>query len=218
MEVTLDAVEARLLGCLMEKERTTPEYYPLTLNALTRACNQKSNREPVMELSEETVVRVLDRVLDKKVGRRVISDDSRVPKYRHTFDEAFQVGKPEMAAICVLLLRGPQTVGEIRGRSGRLHEFGSLEEVEQTLDRLAGLPGGALVTRLPRQPGTKESRYAHLLCGEVEQEEVEFKEPAVLKVQAEDERLDELKAQVDSMQEDLDALKEAFARFQSQFE
>ena len=218
MEQVLDAVEARLLGCLMEKERTTPEYYPLTLNALTRACCQKSNRNPVMELSEETVVRVLDRLLDKKLGRRVISDDSRVPKYRHTFDEVFSAGKPEMAAICVLLLRGPQTVGEIRGRSERLHAFESLQEAEDALERLSALPDGPLVTRLPRQPGTKESRYAHLLCGEVAQEETDIREPAALKVQADDERIDRLEAQIESMQEELDTLKIAFARFQSQFE
>jgi uncharacterized protein YceH (UPF0502 family) len=218
MDVILDDVEARLLGCLMEKERTTPEYYPLTLNALTRACNQKSNRSPVMALSEETVVRVLDRLFDKKMGRRVISDDSRVPKYRHTFDEAFEVGEAEMAVVCVLLLRGPQTVGEIRGRTERLHTFEALQEVEDTLDRLAALPGGALVTRLPRQPGTKESRFAHLLCGEVAQEAVAVKEPAALRVEAEDERIERLEAQVASLQEDLDTLKAAFARFQSQFE
>jgi uncharacterized protein YceH (UPF0502 family) len=218
MDQILDAVEARLLGCLMEKERTTPEYYPLTLNALTRACNQKSNRNPVMELSEETVVRVLDRLLDKKLGRRVISDDSRVPKYRHTFGEVFSVGEPEMAAICVLLLRGPQTVGEIRGRSERLHAFESLQETEDTLETLSALPDAPLVMRLARQPGTKESRYAHLLCGEVEQEEADIREPAALKVQADDERVDRLEARIESMQEELDALKIAFARFQSQFE
>lgn len=216
--MTLDAVEARLLGCLMEKERTTPEHYPLTLNALTRACNQKSNRDPVMALSEETVVRVLDRLFDKKMGRRVISDDSRVPKYRHTFDEAFQVGPAEMAIVCVLLLRGPQTVGEIRGRSERLHTFSSLDEVAATLDRLAAMPEGPLVTRLPRQPGTKESRYAHLLCGEVTQEAAEVKEPAALRVEAEDERIERLEEEVASLREELDALKSAFAKFQSQFE
>lgn len=218
MEETLDDVEARLLGCLMEKERTTPEVYPLSLNALTRAVNQKSNRDPVMALSEETVVRVLDRLLGKKMARRVISDDGRVPKYRHTFDEVFRVGEAEMAALCVLLLRGPQTVGEIRGRSERLHAFGSLEEVEETLEGLAGMPGGPLVTRLPRQPGTKESRYAHLMCGEVTQEAVEVKEPAALRVEAEDERIERLEAEVAALRAELDAVKAAFARFQSQFE
>ena len=218
MVETLDAVEARLLGCLMEKERTTPDTYPLSLNALTRACNQKSNRDPVMELSEETVVRVLDRMFDKKVARRVISDDSRVPKYRHIFEEAFGGGSPEMAVVCVLLLRGPQTVGEIRGRSDRLHSFGSLDEVEAVLEKLSSLPEQPLAVRLPRQPGTKESRWAHLLCGEVEQEEVALLEPAVLKVQAEDERIERLEEEMASLREDIERLKETFASFRSQFE
>lgn len=159
-------VQARVMGCLMEKEATTPETYPLSLNALMRACNQKSNRHPVMELEEVTVRHAVERLIDIKLARRVISDDGRVPKYRHIVPEVLELQPPEAAALAVLLLRGPQTPGEIRGRSERIHDFGGLAAVEATLDDLAKreLP---LIVRLERVPGTKESRYAHLLSGEV---------------------------------------------------
>ena len=162
----LNAVEARVLGSLIEKDITTPDYYPLTLNALANACNQSSNRDPVVSLSEEAVVRGLDLLREKKLAFLFQGADSRVPKFGHRIAESFELGRPETSILCVLLLRGPQTPGEIRGRTGRMHEFASLADTEASLSALiARVP--PLAARLPRQPGTKEQRYAHLLSGDI---------------------------------------------------
>ena len=166
MTILLTPVEARVLGALIEKELTTPEYYPLSLNALVNACNQKNNREPVMSLDEDAVRQGLHRLEDNRLAGPRRGTDSRVPKYEHTVQEVFNFTRGEIAVMCVLLLRGPQTPGELRGRTERLHRFEELQDVHTTLQRLMQRET-ALVTVLPRQPGTKEARYSHLLSGEV---------------------------------------------------
>ena len=163
----LDAVEVRVLGALIEKEATTPEYYPLSLNALLNACNQKSNREPVMELDEDAVRQALHGLEDDGLAGRARSSDGRVTKYEHWLGEAFNFSRAETALICVLLLRGPQTPGELRGRTERLHAFEEIADVLAALQKLMEREP-PLVAMLPRQPGTKESRYAHLLSGDAE--------------------------------------------------
>jgi uncharacterized protein len=163
----LGPVEVRVLGCLIEKDITTPDYYPLTLNALTNACNQSSNRDPVVSYAEHDVVRGLDLLREKKLAFMFQGADSRVAKFGHRIAETFELPRPETAVLCVLLLRGPQTPGELRGRTARMHEFASLGEVEATLNELISRTPAALAVKLPRQPGMKEQRYAHLLSGEV---------------------------------------------------
>ena len=164
MDWQLDAAELRVLGALMEKEKTTPEYYPMSLNALVNACNQKSNREPVVNYDEETVDTALHGLREKGLSSR-ISGGSRVPKHEHRFTERCNLGRREEAVLCVLMLRGPQTVGELRGRTERLYTFDDLESVENTLHRLAEI---GFVKKLPRQSGYKEQRWAQLLAGDVE--------------------------------------------------
>ena len=221
MEALLNPVEVRVLGALIEKEITTPEYYPLTLNGLTTACNQKSNRDPVVSLEEKAVVRALESLREKGLARQVSGVDMRVPKHYHLFDEKMGLTRPQVAALCVLMLRGPQTVGEIRGRSGRLYEFAGLEEVERVLVELAERTEGALVVQLARQPGRKESRYAHVLMGEPEEGDVQTEGPvdaAALEVRAENERIAALEEQVKALRDELADVRSAFAQFKEQFE
>jgi len=163
----LTAAQARVLGALVEKEVTTPEYYPLSLNALINACNQRSNREPVMALDEEAVRMALHRLDDLKLAGRARSADGRVTKYEHWLGEAFNFSRAETALLCVLLLRGPQTPGELRGRTERMHSFEEIADVLAGLEKLM-VREPALVAVLPRQPGTKESRYSHLLSSRVQ--------------------------------------------------
>jgi len=163
----LTAIEARVLGALIEKEVTTPEYYPLSLNALVNACNQRSNREPVMNLDEDDVRQALHGLEDDRLAGRARSADGRVIKYEHWLGEVFNFNRAETALICALLLRGPQTPGELRGRTERMHRFDELNDVLAGLQKLMEREP-VLVAVLPRQPGTKESRYAHLLSGGVE--------------------------------------------------
>lgn len=165
--VKLTAAEARILGSLIEKEITTPDYYPLSLNALINACNQRSNREPIMDLDEDDVRQALHGLEAKQIAGRARSADGRVTKYEHWLGEAFNFSRAETALVCVLLLRGPQTPGELRGRTERLHEFTEISDVTNGLQKLMEREP-ALVALLPRQPGARESRYAHLLCGQVE--------------------------------------------------
>jgi uncharacterized protein YceH (UPF0502 family) len=165
--IVLTAAQARVLGALVEKEITTPEYYPLSLNALINACNQRSNREPVMDLDEEEVRLALRRLEEQGLAGRARGADGRVTKYEHWLGEAFNFTRAETALICVLLLRGAQTPGELRSRTDRLHRFDEIGEVLAGLQKLMEREP-ALVAVLPRQPGTKESRYAHLLSGPVE--------------------------------------------------
>ena len=162
MQLTLTPMEARVLGALIEKEITTPEYYPLSLNALTNACNQKSNRDPVLHVEESEVRKALNHLEYQSLVRSVSSTDSRVTKFEHRLQDAFNFYRPEVAVICELLLRGPQTPGELRTRASRMHAFEDLESVHSALSRLEKREP-PLVTVLPRQPGTKEARYAHLL-------------------------------------------------------
>jgi uncharacterized protein len=167
MTSLLTEAQARVLGALIEKEITTPDYYPLSMNALLNACNQKSNREPVTELDEDTVRQALHGLDDKGLAGAVRGSDSRVTKYEHRFSEAYNFGRREVAVLCVLLLRGPQTPGELRGRTERLYSFDELTDVHSTLQKLIDREP-PLVAVLPRQPGTKESRYMHLFCGDVQ--------------------------------------------------
>ena len=164
--ILLTAAQARVLGALIEKENTTPDYYPLSLNALVNACNQRSNREPVMDLDEEDVRQALHGLQDQRLAGPARGADSRVAKYEHWLGEAFNFSRAETALLCVLLLRGPQTPGELRGRTERIHRFDEIGDVLAGLQKLMERQP-SLVAILPRQPGTKESRYAHLLCGEV---------------------------------------------------
>src|SRR5436305_2314593 len=166
-ELNLNEVEVRVLGALIEKDITTPDYYPLSLNALVNACNQKNNRDPVMNLDEAGVRQALHGLQEKRLAGPTSSADSRVTKYEHRMQEVFNFNRPETAVMCVLLLRGPQTPGELRGRTERMHRFNELDEVQSTLHRLIQ-HDPPLVKMLPRQPGTKEARYVHLLAGDVE--------------------------------------------------
>ena len=221
MDAILNAVEARVIGSLMEKQITTPEYYPLTLNALVNACNQISNRDPVVSYDEKTVVRALESLREKQLAWMVTGAGSRVPKYEHRLTEALSLAEQEAAALCVLILRGPQTIGEIKGRATRMYEFKELEEVEMTLQSLMNAESRPLVVKLPRQPGTKESRYAHLLSGEVQIEEhpvAPSLEAATVEVHAENERIARLESQIETLQQELTGLKQQFLDFKKQFE
>lgn len=166
MTIEISPIAARVLGSLVEKEITTPEYYPLSMNALANACNQKNNREPVTNLDEDEIRQALHQLEDLGLAGAARGTESRVSKYEHRVQEVFNFTRGEVAVMCVLLLRGPQTPGELRGRTERMHRFEELSDVQSTLQRLMQRDP-PLVTVLPRQPGTKEARYAHLLCGEV---------------------------------------------------
>lgn len=161
----LDPAEVRILGALLEKEATTPEYYPLSLNALINACNQKSNRDPVVDYDEDTVYDAVNRLREKKLAL-MITGSGRVNKYAQRISETLNLGRRELAVLCTLLLRGPQTLGEIKDRSERMFSFADPSETEAVLDKLAEWPSNALASKLPRQPGQKEARYTHLLSGE----------------------------------------------------
>lgn len=211
--------ECRVLGCLIEKEVTTPEYYPLSLNALINACNQRSNREPVMDLDEEAVRQALHGLEDDGLAGRARSSDGRVTKYEHWLGEAFNFSRAETAIICVLLLRGPQTPGELRGRTERLHRFEEISDVLAGLQKLMDREP-SLAVMLPRQPGTKESRYAHLLSGPVDA--AAFSQPAVMPAYApamngipgdQDARIAQLEATVAQLKSDFEALKKRFDDF-----
>lgn len=219
MDCILNDIEVRVLGSLIEKELTTPEYYPLSLNALTNACNQKSNRDPAMSLSEEEVVRALDSLRFKQLA--VLSaDGGRVPKYRHLMAEKSRLMPAELAIICELLVRGPQTVGELRTRGERMHPFGDLAAVEEVLQELL-VRETPLITLLPRQPGRKEGRYAQLFSGipENSDESSEARpEPARQRVVAENERIAKLEADVASLREEILDLRRMMEEFKKQFE
>lgn len=204
----LTDVEVRVLGSLVEKEAATPEYYPLSLHALTAACNQKSNREPVMSLDEETVHSALESLRAKGLTLDISGGDHRVHKYAHRLGEVFNFDRREQTVLCVLMLRGPQTVGELRGRSERLHNFDNLADVESTLSRLAERTP-PLVTRLPRRPGEKEPRFAHLLSGDVENAEPAAPPPP---------RPSALEARITQLETDLAELKRQFENFRKSFE
>lgn len=214
MDIELNDIELRVLGSLLEKSMTTPEYYPLSLNALTLACNQKSSREPVVAYDETTVVRALDSLREKRLVLQ--SGATRVPRYEELFVKARNLEGAEAAILTVIILRGPQTPGEIKIRSERMHSFASLEELQETL---ATLEEVGLVVKLPRQPGRKESRYAHLLAGEpVVEEQQAPAELATRVVRAENERLAQLEAEVGALRQELDQLRQEFGTFRQQFD
>jgi uncharacterized protein YceH (UPF0502 family) len=215
----LDSVEARIVGSLIEKSLTTPEYYPMSLNALVNACNQKSNRDPVVAYDERLVSRSLENLRDKGLIRSVTGGDQRVPKYRHVFDEALGLAPAQTAVLCELLLRGPQTVGELRGRASRMHAFDELGQVQEVLDELAARDTPAAV-RLPRQPGRKESRWAQLLTGapdDLPDEAVEPPAPAASSEGAAG-RLAALEETVANLQSEMEQLRAELAGFRQQFE
>ena len=219
MDNLLDGVEVRVFGCLIEKEMTTPEYYPLTLNALTNACNQKSNRDPIMALAEEEVVRALEGLRFKQLVV-VAADGGRVPKYRHLLAEKLGLVPAELALVCEMMVRGPQTVGELRTRGERMHLFADLAAVEEVLRELMERET-PLVARLPRQPGRKESRYAQLWGGEPEiaaEEGGAAPEPARQRVMAENERIARLEEEVAGMRGEVAGLRQAVEDFKKQFE
>ncbi len=213
MELSLDAEEVRVLGSLLEKEITTPEYYPLSLNALLNACNQKSNRDPVVHFDEETVERVVYTLRDKGFLLNITGAGSRVVKYGHRLSEKLNLGRRELAILCELMVRGPQTLGELRTRAERMHPFDDLAEVESVLDRMP-----ELVTKLPRRPGEKEARYAHLLSGVPEVAQTSTDASADNPVSPRLDRIAALESEVAQLRREIEDLKQQFAGFQKQFE
>lgn len=215
VDLVLDSEEVRVLGSLIEKEIATPEYYPMTLNALVNACNQRSSREPVVDYDEATVERALESLRAKKLAAVVTGAGLRVPKHRELFSEALNLGRREVAILCVLMLRGHQTAGELRDRAGRLYAFSDIEEVDACLQRLIDRDP-PLVARLPRRPGTKEPRYAHLLSGAAETAEPGAAETSAPPQRPTD-RIATLEEEIARLRGDLDALRREFAEFRSQF-
>ncbi|MBL7114141.1 MAG: YceH family protein [Kiritimatiellae bacterium] len=222
MALILSPIEARVLGCLIEKEIATPDYYPLTLNALVAACNQKSNRAPTMALTDKDVVSALDAMrYDHKLAMQVTSTASRVPKYRHNLQSHWDFSIQERAILCELLLRGPQTVGELRTHTSRLHAFVDTTAVDETLTSLTEWGEGPLTVKLPREPGRRESRWAHLLCGDIEidpQPSASPPEAARVALQAENDRISSLEAEVATLRETLDNIAREFSTFKKQFD
>jgi uncharacterized protein YceH (UPF0502 family) len=215
--IELDAVEARVLGCLIEKEITTPEYYPMTLNALINACNQKSNRDPVVTFEEEDVVEAVDRLRhDKQLVSTLTGGGNRVPKYGHRLQEKLNLGRRETALLCELLVRGPQTVAELKERAARMHRFTDNDEVERCLRGLSERPAQPFTKLLPRQPGTKEPRWAQLLSGEPQILDLPDAPQRTRSIS--DDRVAGLESEVASLRERVFELEQQFARFKQQFE
>ena len=211
-------MEARVLGALLEKEITTPDYYPLSLNSLVNACNQKSNRDPVMNVDEDSVRDALRTLQDNSLARSVSAADSRVTKYEHRLQEAFNFDRREAALFCELLLRGPQTAGELRTRAERMHPFDDLSEAQSALQRLMNREP-PLVKVLARQPGTKESRYIHLLSGDVKR--VSSTDGREVPAALEGEKMDgfsRMSSEMAELRRDVADLKKQFAAFRKQFE
>lgn len=215
----LTETEVRVLGSLIEKQITTPEYYPLTLNSLTAACNQKNNRNPVTALSESEVDEALFTLREKNLAYVFHGSTSRVPKYKHVAPENLQLNRAELAAMCVLMLSGPQTVGEIRTRGYRLYEFSGLEEVDETLRGLIARDPKPFVMKLPRQAGQKEARFAQLLAGQPNIEAGEAPSPErVTRRTGDGDRVAKLEEQVQTLMEQVENLSTQFAEFKKQFE
>jgi uncharacterized protein YceH (UPF0502 family) len=218
----LSALEARILGALIEKELTTPEYYPLTLNSLLAACCQKNNRAPVMFLDDDTLARGIYSLQEKRLLESFAGANARALKYRERLIPRLALAPDERAVLCELLLRGPQTTGELRSHASRMHPFATPEEVQTTLDRLAARPAGPLVMELPRQHGHKETRFAHLLGDQpptADLPQIELAPPAaVATVMQESARVAALEARVVALESEIAALKALFQTFRSQFE
>jgi len=207
VDFELHPVEVRVLSSLIEKEITTPEYYPQSLNALVNACNQKSNRDPVVSYDEDTVMQAIELLRNKGLASIITGAGSRVPKYAHRFSEKLNLGRREIAILCELMLRGPQTIGELRTRTERLHRFNDLLEVESLLDRMT-----EFVVKLPRRTGEKESSYGQLFSGPVDNSE-----PEATPV-ARTDRIGALEAEIGRLRSEMDELKRQFADFRRQFE
>jgi uncharacterized protein len=217
MDILLSDIETRVLGALVEKEITTPDYYPLSLNALVNACNQKSNRDPVMSLAEDEVRQALYSLGEKRFAGPVSSADSRVTKYEHRLQEVFNFDRREAAILCVLLLRGAQTPGELRGRTERMYRFEELADVQSTLQRLMQREP-PLVKMLRRQPGTKETRYGQLFSGEVESAEPAPAADATSSSSVDGERISRLEAELAGLHKKVAELEQQLADFRKQFE
>ena len=217
MATNLTPNEVRVLASLVEKQLTTPEYYPLTLNALTAACNQKSNRDPVMSLGETEIQTAIDSLRDQSLVYLYYGTGTRTVKYKHMLPSVYELDAAGVAVMAVLMLRGPQTIGEIRERSGRMHEFGDLNEVQETLDDLARRDEPLLV-RLERQPGQKEARYAHLLSGEIDVSSIPSPSEKRPSASADPSRIEALEAEVASLKQDLADFKAMFDEFRKQFD
>ncbi|MFN0087173.1 MAG: YceH family protein [Blastocatellia bacterium] len=220
MTMVLNEYELRVMGAMVEKNIATPEYYPLTLNALTNACNQKNHRDPVVSYDEQTVVRALDSLREKTLAYTFHGSDARVPKFGHLFHKAFELNEAEVALMCVLVLRGPQTPGELRSRTPHLHTFENLPEVESLLQGLASREQ-PLVVRLPRQAGSRESRFAHLLAGDILLEEDladPRPEPVTTRARTENERIAKLEEEIAALRNEMAELRLQLAEFRKQFE
>jgi uncharacterized protein YceH (UPF0502 family) len=215
MNNILNAEEIRIIGSLIEKELTTPEYYPLTINSLKNACNQKSNRNPVVSYDENLIEVVLNKLRDKSLARRVTGTDIRVPKYKQGFTEELNLQPDETAVICELMLRGPQTPGELKGRASRMFNFASLSQVDEVIQRLMNREQ-PMVIKLPRQAGMKESRYAHLLSGEPEINAPEAEAAVVVNTEAD--RILKLEEELLTLRNDFEELKQKFENLRSQLE
>lgn len=216
MATKLTPIEVRVLASLVEKQLTTPEYYPLTLNALTAACNQKSNRDPVMSLGDTEIQAAIDSLRDQSLVYLYYGTGTRTVKYKHMLPSVYELDPAGVAVLAVLMLRGPQTIGEIRERSGRMHEFGDHNEVQQTLDELAHRDE-PLLARLERQAGQKEARYAHLLSGEVDVTSLATtgeKRSAT----ADPSRLETLENEIASLKHELAEFRATFDEFRKQFD
>lgn len=220
MSITLNEYELRALGALVEKQIATPDYYPMTLNALVNACNQKNHRDPVVAYDEATVAKALETLREKNLAYVFHGSEARAPKYGHLFPKAFDLSEAEVPLMSVLILRGPQTPGELRSRSQHLRAFESLAEVETLLQGLS-LRDEPLIVKLPRQPNSRESRFAHLLGGPVEMEQIEAAPRASASVQqsqAGNEKIARLEEEVAALRLELSELKQQFAEFRKQFE
>ena len=219
MDLILTETEVRVLGALIEKDITTPEYYPLSLNALMNACNQKSNRDPVMQLDETAVRDALAALQENRLAGPASGADSRVTKYEHRMQEVFNFTRAEIAVLCVLLLRGPQTPGELRSRTERMHRFETTDDVQSALQKLTQREP-PLVKALPRQPGTKEPRWVHLLAGDVVVPETAPATSATTQraMIADDDRIARLEGEVAALRQEVADLREQLERFRKQFE
>ena len=218
MDIVLDTMEVRILGCLIEKELTTPEYYPLSLNALTNACNQRSNRRPVFSVDEPAALKGLEGLQQKGLARETQTSGSRVPRYLHELLSRFDLSRRETAVLCELMLRGPQTPGELRSNAERMAPFGNIGELEETLRSLME-HDPPLVTKLPRETGRKESRYAQLFSpADIEGRTVhDMHAGSPASGSPANEAIERLEEEVVRIREELEELKQAFARFKSQF-